>query len=120
MSDVNNDEELLSLVRVTIGASKATDVSTRNLRKALSESKADVSAEVQEQLQRGATLDFYNQDAPHKALESLMFLRGKALKGNSPDAPRGISAIRRHNYDDTDASFWQSELIRNLNRVSEN
>lgn len=124
MTDVNNDEELLSLVRVTVGASSLNDLPTQDLRKELEESKADVSAEIQEILNRGGQLDFYNQDAPQKALMSLMFLRGKQMKESRgkgrekrPDTPRGISAIRRHQYDDVNERFWRDELVRNLNRI---
>lgn len=119
MADVNNDEELLSLVRVTVGATAATDLPTAALRSALADSKADVNAEIKEILNRGGTLDFYNEDAPQKALIALMFLRGKALKSRrkEDELPNGISGIRRYEYSDPDEQFWRDELVRHLNRI---
>lgn len=115
---VNSDEELLSLVRVSVGAQNVSQVPTHALRGELVDAKAEITREVAERLQTGDTLDFYQSESSQKALVALMLLRGKAVKDDS-NRPRNIGAIRRFDYEDDDERFWRDELVRHINRVTE-
>ncbi|MFC6953776.1 hypothetical protein [Halorubellus litoreus] len=117
---VSSDEELLSLVRGSIGATNAVDVRTDVLREELAEAKAEISREVNERLTNGENLNFYQADAAEKALVSLMLIRGKAvLRGKRRNTPKRLGALRRHTFEDDDERFWRDELVRNLNRLNE-
>lgn len=116
---VSSDEELLSLVRVSVGAQNASQVPTSDLRRELADAKAELTREVAERIQIGDTLDFYQQASLQKALIALMFLRGNAVKGRDTNKPKSIGAIRRFDYEDDDERFWRDELVRHINRVTE-
>lgn len=128
----DSDAELMSYVRGQVGVNRDGDLPEQALKTELERGKSEINKEVRERLNNSDSLDFYNSDAPQRALEYFVQLRArvvvignqKARKPSSglPDvsnAPSSILSMRRHDFGDQTMNHWRDRMVTHLNRVTE-
>lgn len=116
MSLSGNDRRFLARVRRATGAKNESQIPPHVLEDELERAKAHLSEEIKESLESG-TFNFH-EDAAEDALYNLLCLRIWS-RARGRNAPRTVSHIRRHDFEDSQANFWRDELVRALNRVTE-
>lgn len=123
MSSFNR--KIISDVRKNTGATDTNTVPTSEIEDELDAAKAAISAEVQQRLNNGGSLELAGK-AGEMALKYYLYLRVTEIvversSGSVPadfvSVPSSLGHIRQVDFQDTQMNFWRDRLIDNLNNI---
>lgn len=110
-----SDHERIVEVRKQLGLQNEAQFSEDELYDELETAKEQVSEEIRQRLNEGATLDY--DGAQEQALEAFLTIRAHDRVHGRGRGPKTVSHMRRFDFEDSDMSFQRDKLVKALGRI---